>query len=287
MNDLFFRFLLILAAAALFERVTRWGIMRYLRNHGDDQENATVIKFFGNGLTLFVITAVSFATVASVPMLRTFALSLTAGAGLIAAAFALASQAALADIVNGIFIVLSKPFRVNDRIIFGNSYEGYVEDITLRHTVIRDFEHKRIVIPNSVIAKDTIINSTLNESICRFFEVPVSYRADAEVVIAMIKEEVQAHPNYMDVRTRAERDSGKLPVTVRMVQFASTHLLLRTYLWGEPDTTFYMACDLRRTLLKRLRDEGIELPVPFSKLEISGGEVAYKEDAPHQVTATL
>jgi small-conductance mechanosensitive channel len=270
MNETLLRVLLILLAALMVERAARWGIMRYLRAHGEDKENTTVIKFFNNGLTVFILTVVGFAIINSIPSLRALALSLTAGAGLVAAAFALASQAALSDIVSGIFIVISKPFRVHDRIIIGsNSLEGYVEDITLRHTVIRDFEHKRIVIPNAVISREIIINSTLNEAICRFFEVPVSYRTDPEQIIRLLQEEVEAHPQFRDMRTPDEVAANKPAVTVRVIDMQANCLVIRTYLWGEPDGTFYMACDLRRSLLARMHEMGIEMPVPYSKMTLS------------------
>lgn len=269
-NPILWRVALIVLAGIGVERLARLGLNRYLKAHGDDKENTTVIKFFNNGLTFITLIIIFFGVIDSVPSLKSLAISLTAGAGLVAAAFALASQAALSDIVSGIFIVTARPFRVHDRILIGSqSLEGYVEDITLRHTVIRDFEHKRIVIPNSVISREIIINSTLNEVICRFFEVPVSYRADQEQVIRLLQEAVEAHPKFRDMRTAEDIAAGKAPVTVRVVDMRSDYLLLRTYLWGEPDETFYMACDLRRSLLIRMREEGIELPVPYHKMTIS------------------
>jgi len=69
-----------------------------------------------------------------------------AGAGILAVAVGFASQAALSNIISGVFVVIFKPFRVGDRLKI-NELTGVVEDITLRHTVIRDLENKRIIIP--------------------------------------------------------------------------------------------------------------------------------------------
>lgn len=88
--------------------------------------------------------------------LRTVATSLLAGAGILAVAVGFASQQALSNIVSGIMIVIFKPFRVNDRLNIGTTFNGIVEDITLRHTVIRDFENKRIIVPNMVISQECL-----------------------------------------------------------------------------------------------------------------------------------
>merc|ERR1711991_479855 len=43
---------------------------------------------------------------------------------------------------------------------------GTVTDITLRHTVIRDYENKMIVIPNAIINKEKLVNYDLGERKC-------------------------------------------------------------------------------------------------------------------------
>ena len=82
--------------------------------------------------------------------------TLFAGAGIFSAILGFASQQAFSNIIGGIFLVLFKPFRIGDLIKVGTLNEGYVEDITLRHTVIKDFGNKRIVIPNLLISTETI-----------------------------------------------------------------------------------------------------------------------------------
>lgn len=89
--------------------------------------------------------------------------TLFAGAGIFAAIIALASQQALSNIISGIFIVISKPFRVGDYIELSILHRGTVEDITLRHTVIRDIQNNRIIVPNSKINSETIVNYHLND----------------------------------------------------------------------------------------------------------------------------
>ena len=59
---------------------------------------------------------------------------------------------ATANLVSGVFISLFKPFGIGDRIkLSDKQIDGVVEDISLRHTIIRTFENTRIVVPNSVL----------------------------------------------------------------------------------------------------------------------------------------
>jgi len=101
------------------------------------------------------------------PNLRALASSFLAGAGILAVAVGFASQHALGNIISGVFIVIFKPFRVTDRVKL-RELTGVVEDITLRHTIIRDFENKRIIIPNFLISEEIIVNSNFEDDrICK------------------------------------------------------------------------------------------------------------------------
>ena len=96
------------------------------------------------------------AIVYSIPSVNHIGKTLFAGAGIFSTILGFASQQAFSNIMGGIFLVLFKPFRIGDLIKVGTLNEGYVEDITLRHTVIKDFDNKRIVFPNSLISTETI-----------------------------------------------------------------------------------------------------------------------------------
>ena len=121
------------------------------------------------------------------PSLRALGTTIFAGAGIFAAIIGFASQQAFSNIIGGIFIVIFKPFRVGDLIEIGVASKGTVEDITLRHTVIRDFENKRIVIPNSAISSETILNSHLKDGrINRRIEFRVFLDTDIDRAIEII-----------------------------------------------------------------------------------------------------
>jgi small conductance mechanosensitive channel len=131
----------------------------------------------------------------AIPSLRTLAKSLLAGAGIVAVAIGFASQAALSNIIAGVFIVIFKPFRVKDRVTVKDTINGVIEDITLRHTVIRNFQNRRVIIPNSMISEEIIVNSDIIESkICKWIEIGISYGSDIDLAKSIMAEEAQNHP---------------------------------------------------------------------------------------------
>ena len=124
-------------------------------------------KFLRNAVSFVIFMLAVTLIFYTITGLRTIGITLFAGAGIFAAIIGFASQEAFSNIVSGIFIVIFKPFRVGDNIKIGDLHQGTVEDITLRHTIINNFENRRIIIPNTVISGQTIINSTIeDEKVC-------------------------------------------------------------------------------------------------------------------------
>ncbi len=201
-----------------------------------------------------------------VPSLRTLANSLLAGAGILAVAVGFASQQALGNIVSGVFIVLFRPFRVNDRLSLRDSkLNGVVEDINLRHTIIRDFNNRRIIIPNSIMSQEVIVNADLNDDrICRWVEMGISYDSNIDLAREIMIEEAMKHPLRIDGRTPAQIAKGKSDVFVRVIALGDFAVTLRLYVWAKdnPDA-FAMGCDLLESIKKRFDEAGIEIPFPY------------------------
>lgn len=202
----------------------------------------------------------------AVPGLRNIANSLLAGAGILAVAVGFASQHALGNVISGMFIIIFKPFRVNDRLrLRDNTLQGVVEDITLRHTVIRDFENRRIIIPNTVISNEIIVNSDFeDDKICKFFEIGISFDSDIDRAKAIIREEAMQHPSLLDARTPEQIAEGRDQVVIRVVSLGEYSVNLRAYLWAkDTSAAFAMSCDLFESVKKRFDQEGIEIPFPY------------------------
>ena len=206
----------------------------------------------------------------TIPSLKNIAQSMLAGAGIAAVAVSFASQAALSNIIAGVFIVIFKPFRVNDRVTIKDTMTGIVEDITLRHTVIRNFQNRRVIIPNSIISDEVIVNSDLVETkVCQWIEMGISYNSDIDLARKIMIEEVEAHPFVIDNRTEEEIENGEPKIPVRVVSLGESSVNLRAWAWGKDSAdAFRMQCELLESSKKRCDKEGIEIPFPHRTLYI-------------------
>lgn len=234
------------------------------RSVNKDDDHLTTYKFVGNSISA-VIYAVGFSfAIWNVPFLQPIAKSVVAGAGILAIAVGFASQQSLGNIISGFFIVLSKPYRINDRISFPDGLSGVVEDIGLRHTVIRNYENQRIIIPNSIISNQILINSNFEESkICRFVDIGISYGSDIDVAKKIMAEEVENHPLNIDNRTHDDIEKGDPRVNVKVTSLGDSAVNLRAWAWAEtPPNGFMMYCDVLESIKKRFDKEGIVIPFP-------------------------
>ncbi|MEZ4739643.1 MAG: mechanosensitive ion channel family protein [Flavobacteriales bacterium] len=265
--------LLILVAAFLLERVLYLLLRRAYRRSEKGREDATRYRFLRNALRFSVGLGAFGAIIYLIPSFKHLAVTLFAGAGILVAILGFATQRAFSNIISGIFIVTFKPFRVGDLIKIGDLHIGTVEDITLRHTVLVTFENRRVIIPNSVISDETIVNSSLvDETTCEFVEVDVSYESDLDKAMGILQQEAESHPSCIDRRTADELDKGEPKVTVRLVTIGDSGLKLRAYAWAsDPVTARVMHYDLNRSIKLRFDREGIVIPYPQRTISFKDG----------------
>jgi small conductance mechanosensitive channel len=265
-----------LVGAFIVNRVFIWSINRHLNKMDRFSAETTSLKFMRNTSRALVWTAAAVIIILLIPKLRSVAITIFAGAGLLVAIIGFAAQAALGNIISGIFIVMFKPFRVGDIIKAGNNGKGIVVDITLRHTVLRDFENKRIIIPNSLISSETVINESINDvRACKFIFVGISYDSDMDLAMKIMQEEASNHPNCIDVRTDEEIDAGEPKVGVRIIRLDEYSVVIRVAPWAADTLSgFDLETDLNYSIKKRFDAEGIEIPFPYRTLVM-------KTDLPH------
>ncbi|MEP1139691.1 MAG: mechanosensitive ion channel family protein, partial [Balneola sp.] len=210
-------FLAGLVSASLFRRAIKRSEME--EGHSD----LTNLKFLKRGVTVLIYLIGIGVSIYIIPELRGIAKGMFASAGLLAIAVGFAAQQALANIVSGVFIVIFKPYKIGDRILVRTDLNGVVEDINLRHTVIRNFENKRIIIPNSVISNEVLINSNYTDSkIIKWIDMSISYDSDLDLARVIMTEEVESHPNFIDGRTQLQIDEGDPLVPVRLISFGES-----------------------------------------------------------------
>lgn len=239
----------------------------------------TNFSFLKNSVSIIIYTVAIIFIFLKIPYLRTMGTALFAGAGIIAAVIGFASQKAFSNIISGIFILIFKPFRVKDTIEFLNSTKGVVEEITLRHTIIRNYENRRVIIPNGIISEDTIINSSiLDQKIRMHIEFGISYDSNIENATKIIQEECMKHVSFVDNRSAEEKKNNQPAVLVRLIELADFAVKLKAYVWtSNNDDAYALKCDVLKSVFDRFNNEGIEVPFPYRT-------IVYKNDIEQQKT---
>ncbi len=283
---------MIPAIVLILAFVTAQIISRILRKLFNDagrilKVKATNYQFFLHMVSALIYFMAIVLIIYSVPSLRALSVTLFAGAGILAAIVGFASQQAFSNIVAGIFIVIFKPFRVGDYVHVGTLYKGYVSDITLRHTVLHTFQNTDIIIPNSTVSTDTVINFSYEDPrVCRFVEVDISFDADMDKALRILQEECEKHPLCIDGRSTQEKINGDPVVAVRVVSVGPYAVRLKAWAWtARVEDSWMLGFDLVRTLKVRFDQEGIRIPFPSQTIQFSGSPFIAASSSPNSPDA--
>lgn len=202
--------------------------------------------------------------------LTNFASTVLAGSGIVAVVLGLAAQESFSNIFSGLFISIFKPFDIGDRIrIVGDETAGYVEDITLRHTVIRTYMNVHIIIPNSIMGSSKIENTSYEDGASYPIDITIAYEDKAKRYRALeiMEEVVTSHPLFYDNRTEEQRIKGVKAVEATCTGFGDSGINLRILVWTEDVRDNNRACsECRLQILDRFEEEGIE--IPYNKLVV-------------------
>ncbi len=207
---------------------------------------------------------------------------------LIVAIVGFAAQPVIINIICGLLISYQKPFELGDRIIVQGHEPGIVEDITLRHTVLRGNDGIRIILPNGELNSKTVTNTgyRMSDRVGIVLQYSVSYDTDVPKAISVIRNCVAESPYTLGVETSGfHEDSGP----VYFLKFENSALRLETTIWIARGTSTPAAVsDVNIRVLEAFRKNGIEIPYPYFNIlerESYRAEVeqADKSDVPHAV----
>jgi small-conductance mechanosensitive channel len=263
----------------LFVKTVRFFVHRFINKSSITlRVDPTKYNFIKNALSFIIYSASLFIIVYSIPELRAISLTLFAGAGILAAIIGFASQAAFSNIISGLFIVIFKPFRVGDVITVGKLFEGTVEDITMRHTVLKDFENQRIIMPNSVISAETVINCDINDQhIRKHLHFTVEFDSDIDLVRKIIQQECLEHPKIQDYRSADQRLAEEDIVPVRVIAWLEYGLKIRAYCWTyDFNDAWELQCDLYEKIPAKFKENGIKIAYPKQTITLNN-ETATKQ----------
>lgn len=258
----------VLLVSWMFSRLIRLVIVSYLKRSKSNKYKNTSLQFLKNSIKFFIALIALVYVVMTVPSLRSKATLIFSGAGILAAIIGFAAQAALSNLIAGVFIVIFKPFRVGDYIKLDEKRIGIVQDITLRHTVINNFENKRLIIPNSIISTESVLNHTIEDShVLSFNDFKLGVFADLDLVKQIIEEEALKLEGVIDYRTPTEVLTTTNQIEIRVIDVHESYIQVRAYVWiNDPFMEFKIKCALKESVHRRFVKESVAMPIPMRKI---------------------
>ena len=230
------------------------------------KKNITTLLLFVKRIKKFVIYALAILIcLTQFDVFNSFSVTILSGLGIGSVVVGLAAQESLKNFFGSVAIVLGNPYEVGDFIeCVDKAVSGTVEDITMRHTIIRTINNRRVIIPNCEMNTYTIenFNYSENENV-KLVDYEISYESDVDKAIKILKEEMKKlyHPN-----PKGRNKDVEFP-KVRVLELGDDGIKLRTWVWGDNNSdVFENMYQLNYAINKRFPEEGIEIPYPHIEL---------------------
>jgi len=182
-----------------------------------------------------------------------------------------------ADIASGFILLFERPIRVGDRITIGKE-EGDVQSINLRTTVMTTNDRVSVIVPNSKLIRDHLINWSYGDPRVRIsIPVGVAYGSDVDLVTRTLLQAADGVDNVL-------KDP---PPKVQFLKFADWSLDFRLLIWtNRPRLHTQIRSDINFRIEKLFHEAGIEIPFPQTELRLRNGSF-HLNSADDLITADL
>jgi len=119
--------------------------------------------------------------------------ALLGAAGIIGLAIGYASQTSMANVISGLFLMVEKPFELDDILMVGNE-EGRVTSVNLFSVTLCTYSGTMVRIPNEQLLKNTFINLTRFPARRHTISLKIDYNEDPSMVMAIIEKVIKESP---------------------------------------------------------------------------------------------
>lgn len=207
----------------------------------------SIIRVIGYVLVfLTAATVVGFEVTSFVAILGTASLSI-----------GLALQGALSNLAGGVLILMLKPFQVGDYILENNKgNEGTVVSIDIFYTRLKTHDNKVVVIPNGILAANSLVNLTDETKRKVEVKIAIAYQSD----IKKVKELVYG------ILTEDERILSEEPKDVFIDSFDDSGMTLGIRGWVRTENYWPVTWALREKVKEVFDENGVE--IPYNRVEV-------------------
>ena len=163
------------------------------------------------------------------------------------------------NFISGLVITIERPIQIGDFIEVGN-LKGKVQNIGTRSTIINTIDKVSIIIPNSRLLENEVVNWNHGESVSRIrIPIGVAYTSNIKKVRIALLEAVKSHPDIL-VTPRPQ---------IWFKEFGESSLNFEVCVWiSEPSKQLPLVSELNYRIASSLSRHQIEIPFPQRDLHL-------------------
>ena len=181
--------------------------------------------------------------------------TLIAALGAAAVTVGLALKDSLSNVASGTLIIINRKFKTGD-FIETEGIIGEVIKIEMMYTTLRTYDYKEVMIPNSRLTSNNVINHFTLEARRLEIPVPISYREDYEKAKEVIMKVINDEDRLLKDRTNR----------VVIDKFGESSVDLLVWVWCESEDYWPVLFDMKTNIKKAL--DNAEIEIPFNQLDV-------------------
>jgi small-conductance mechanosensitive channel len=252
-----------LAAAWILSKIVQWALMRRVPKDGPD----TGVRYSLGRLVHYSLMVLG--TLMAIHLLGVDLASIAIVFGALGIGIGFGLQTIVANFVAGLVLLLERPIRVGDRISLGTldadaqrQINGYVRKIGLRSTTVVTPDNIALIVPNSELITQTVVNWSLGDARMRLrFSIGVAYGTDPDLVRRVVGRVAQEYDEAL-------RDP---PAEVRLTATADSSLEFQLLVWiADPRRRGAVESALRERIIRAFGEAGITIPFPQRDVHLIG-----------------
>ena len=190
------------------------------------------------------------------------------GTAIITAIVGFAAQDSIKDIISGFLISSYRPFNTGDRIELESGIGGVVEELTLGHTILRDYAGLKIIVPNSRISSMYVKNYSVSPKVNSLhMTFPVSYNSDIRLTKDVIRQAIMESPYTIPY---TQKDGSQLYSDTLFLEMADSALHFKTSVFypANGPAASVVKDDITSRVWDALNQNGIEVPYNYMNVVI-------------------
>ncbi|MCR5304328.1 MAG: mechanosensitive ion channel family protein [Lachnospiraceae bacterium] len=228
-------------------------LVNFLFRRVEKKTSSVALRFFNSISNVGIVVATMIVIFNLFPSVNTLGSQLFQSGSIALALFTFAAQKPLGNLISGLILSISNPFSVGQkiRVVNGGTVvaEGIVTGMTMRHTVVEQYDGQTCIVPNSVMDEAVIVNTNYTDYVGNFLEFEIGYSSDVKLAKEIVEdvcnntEGVVSHGNVLVNRFTENGVILKIQVTSK-----------------DLNASFLSNSNIRETVLRRFRENSIDIP---------------------------